>query len=112
MLSCHSMCFAFGTVIGLFFLSFAAFCQQSAVHEIRIELRGSGLGSSANRKLVIQMGLRNSYKQSVYIPTTVGFSVTAPAESSFICSVRKKGNHVAQTHSLSHAMHQLREAIW
>ena len=57
-------------------------------------------------------GLRNSYKQSVYIPTTVGFSVTAPAESSFIRSVRKKGNHVAQTHSLSHAMHQLREAIW
>jgi hypothetical protein len=84
MLSCHSIRFAFGTVIGLFFLSFAAFCQQSAVHEIRIESRGSGLGSSANRKLVIQSRGNKSYLGDKVVDSNRIESLLAALRSSVI----------------------------
>ncbi|MGA2484288.1 MAG: hypothetical protein ABSF92_14365 [Candidatus Acidiferrales bacterium] len=54
MLRFSSMRVALGTLICLLSFSFAAFCQQPAVCEITIESSWSGLGPSANLKLVIQ----------------------------------------------------------
>jgi len=50
----HRYARGLSTVICLFSFSFAAFCQQPAVREITIESSWSGLGPSANLKLVIQ----------------------------------------------------------